>query len=203
MRKVIAISSTVSGEGKSFVAMNLGGIIAMSKKKVILLDLDMRKPKPALPNTAADNSRGVSTILIRKNTWQECLIQTRVPGFDFIQSGPHPPNPSELLLNGEFATMLDELSNTYDYVLLDTPPVGIVTDGIMAMKRADICIYIFRANYSKKNFVNNLKRIIRLNGFTTITAVLNALPATEEGKYGYGYYEDERRKKGVKSIFRR
>lgn len=198
--KVIAISSTVSGEGKSFVAMNLSGIMALSKKKVIMLDLDMRKIKTNLPGPV-DLSRGISTVLIRKNSWQECVTRTSLENFDYIPSGPLPPNPSELLLNGEFAAMLEDLKQTYDYIILDTPPVGLVTDGIMAMKRADISIYIFKANYSKKDFLFTLQRIININKFTNITTLLNALPSSGENAYGYGYYEAERKSR-LRSIFK-
>jgi capsular exopolysaccharide synthesis family protein len=191
-KKVIAISSTISGEGKSFIAMNLGGIMALSRKKVILLDLDLRKPKEKLPFAVEDKSKGVSTVLIRKNAWQECIIKTPIETFDYLPSGPHPPNPSELLLNGEFEDLLHDLKKHYDYILLDTPPVGLVTDGIMAMKRADISIYIFRANYSKKDFLANMQRIININKFSNITMVLNALPSQGKTSYGYGYYEEQR-----------
>ena len=74
--------------------------MAYSNKKVILVDLDMRKPKGNGTSTFDDRTRGVSTILIRKNSWQECLAKTPLENFDFLPSGPHPPNPSELLLNG-------------------------------------------------------------------------------------------------------
>lgn len=201
-QKVIAISSTVSGEGKSFIAMNLGGVMALSKKKVVLLDLDMRKQKDNSHFTVSDNGKGMSTILIRKNSWQECLVKSSYEYFDFIPAGPHPPNPSELLMNGEFSQLLADLKKHYDFILMDTPPVGVVTDGIMAMKHADISIYIFRANYSKKEFINNLQRIVRINKFMNITTVLNALPSTSETAYGYGYYEEEK-KSWARSIFKK
>src|ERR1043165_1853042 len=99
-KKVIAISSTVSGDGKSFLASNLGGMLALSKKKVVLLDLDMRKSKG---NVQRDI--GISTILINRNSIEDCIVPTSIDGLDMIPSGPHPPNPSELLLNGEFENM--------------------------------------------------------------------------------------------------
>ncbi len=200
--KVIAISSTVSGEGKSFIAMNLGGVLALSNKKVILLDLDMRKPKNNLPTDIEDGTRGISTILIRRDTWASCLTKTRLENLHYLHSGPHPPNPSELLMNGEFEGLLQDLKKSYDYIILDTPPVGLVTDGIMAMKQADISIYIFRANYSKKDFLYNLQRIININKFSNITTLLNALPNTGEQSYGYGYYEEPRKNNWFMKIFK-
>ena len=86
-------------------------------------------------------------------------------------------------------------------ILLDTPPVGLVTDGIMAMKHADVSIYVFRADYSKKEFLHNLKRIISINRFTNITTLLNAV-ASSGKTYGYGYYEDNGRQVTLKSLFR-
>ncbi len=200
-KKTIAISSTVSGEGKSFIAMNLGAVMALSDKKVILVDLDMRKSKVGVPFRPSDNVKGVSTILIRKHSWQESVIATSVEGFDYLPSGPHPPNPSELLLHGAFTNLLEELKENYDVIILDTPPVGLVTDGIMAMKQADVSLYVFRADYSKKEFLQNLKRIVSLHKFSNITTLLNAV--TFNGKtYGYGYYEESSKSVTLKSIFK-
>jgi len=128
--------------------------------------------------------------LIRKNTWKECVVATQLETLDYIPAGPHPPNPSELLLTNEFECLLKDLKNDYDYIILDTPPVGLVTDGIMAMKRSDISIYIFRANYSKRNFLTNLQRIVNINKFSNLTMVLNAMPSVGNNGYGYGYYEE-------------
>ncbi len=198
--KVIVISSTVSGEGKSFLARNLGGILAMSKKRVILLDLDMRKAKDNSNGHVGNSLKGISTILINRNTLEESITKTSIEGLDFIPSGPHPPNPSELLLNGEFENLLKQLRDKYDYIVIDTPPVGLVTDGIMAMKKADLSIYVVRANYSKKDFLKNLERAISINKLSNVAVVLNALPST--GKT-YGYYQEDKAKKNwVKQIFR-
>jgi tyrosine-protein kinase Etk/Wzc len=110
-----------------------------------------------------------------------------------------------LLLNGEFLSVLDDLKKNYDIILLDTPPVGLVTDGIQAMKKADMSIYIFRADYSKRDFVKNLQRIITINRITNVTTLLNALPTLGEKTYGYGYYEEERESKVgmIRTFFRR
>lgn len=195
-RKVIAISSTVSGEGKSFLAVNLGGVLALSSKKVILLDLDMRKSKENLPFDIQDKSKGVSTVLIRKNKWRDCIVKTPLANFDYMPSGPHPPNPSELLLNGEFSQLLADLKTEYDFVVMDTPPVGLVTDGIMAMRQADLSIYMVRANYSKKEFLKNLERVIRINKLNKTAVVLNALPDSGQ-TYGYGYYQETKSRNGL------
>lgn len=199
-KKIITISSSVSGEGKSFLAMNLGGVLAMSNKKVALIDLDMRKTKKDSPGLGDQNGKGLSTVLIKKNSWRECLQKTTIPNLDFIPSGPHPPNPSELLLNEEFPNVLHEIQQEYDFVLIDTPPVGLVTDGIMAMRKSDLSIYVVRANYSKKEFLKNIERIVAVNKLNNVAIVLNAL--SHSGKaYGYGYYEDKSVKGGWKFLF--
>lgn len=185
----IAISSTISGEGKSFIAMNLGAVLAHTKKKVVLLDLDLRKTKTNVPKELQNTQKGISTVLIRKHTWQECLMSTSQENLSILPSGPHPPNPSELLLNGEFESLLSELKSQFDYIVMDTPPVGLVTDGIMGMKRADVSIYVARANYSRKDFLKNLQRIVSINKLTNMCTILNAVPG-QGASYGYGYYEE-------------
>jgi Mrp family chromosome partitioning ATPase len=101
-----------------------------------------------------------------------------------------------LLLNGEFSALLEDLKKEYDFVVLDTPPIGLVTDGIMAMKRADLSIYVFRANYSKKDFIRTFQRMITINKFKNVATVLNSVPTTSK-TYGYGYYEDKTPQKGI------
>jgi capsular exopolysaccharide synthesis family protein len=177
----------------------LGGVLAMSKKKVALVDLDMRKTKKGDFDNSELTSQGLSTVLIKKHSWRECVRKTSVENLDFIPSGPHPPNPSELLLNGEFSNLVNELQQEYDFIIMDTPPVGLVTDGIMAMRRSDLSIYVVRANYSKKEFLKNIDRIMTVNKLSNVAVVLNALPVSGKG-YGYGYYE-EPVKNGLKKFF--
>ncbi len=199
-KKVITISSSVSGEGKSFLALNLGVVLALSNKKVAFVDLDMRKTKKINSLIVNSTQLGLSTVLIKKNTWRECIQKTPIENLDYIPSGPHPPNPSELLLNGEFTSLIDEIRQEYDFIIMDTPPVGLVTDAIMAMRKSDLSIYVIRANYSKKDFLRNIDRIISVNKLSNVAIVLNALPQSGHA-YGYGYYEDKSTKKGWKNFF--
>lgn len=201
--KTISISSTIAGEGKSFLALNLGGVIAMSRRKVVLVDLDMRKPKLNIPFNIPDIQKGVSTALIRKYDIEECIVPTGLENFDYIPAGPHPPNPSELLTNGDFTHVVNRLKELYEFVIIDTPPVGLVTDGIMAMKKTDVTIYVVRANYSKKDFLQNIERIQKLHKLNNVSVVFNALPSNNNKMYGYGYYEDQTPlKKSWKNILR-
>jgi len=188
-RKVISVSSTISGEGKSFLALNLSAVLALSKKKVVLLDLDMRKHKNNGLIKVDDHQKGISTVLINRHQWQECILQTPLPNLDFLPCGPHPPNPSELLLNGDFTKLIDSLKSNYDFVVIDTPPVGLVTDGIMAMKKSDLSIYVVRANYSKSDFLQQFQRLIKINKIENVAVVVNAVPSSRKN-YSYGYYQD-------------
>ncbi len=185
--KVISITSTVSGEGKTFLAINLGGIISLSRQKVLLVDMDMRRPKIHLAFDQGDMQRGLSTILIHKHSLKECIVQTNMENLDYLPSGPTPPNPSELIMGDEVDKLLEELKQEYHTIILDTPPVGLVTDGILAMKKADITIYTIRADYSRKDFVNTLNRLVKTNRFNNLSVVLNSVQFSGKNGYGYGY----------------
>ncbi|HEY0976212.1 MAG TPA: polysaccharide biosynthesis tyrosine autokinase, partial [Flavobacteriales bacterium] len=183
--RIIAVTSTISGEGKTFVAINLAGIISFSGKRVIILDLDMRKPKIHL-GFGVDNAMGMSTLLINRNTMDECIQRSAMLNLDLITAGPIPPNPSELIISPRMTDILEELKTRYDVILIDNPPVGLVTDGIAMIQKADIPIYIFRSDYSKKTFVHNADRLINENRISKLSAVLNGVDI-DRNKYGYNY----------------
>lgn len=183
--KTIAITSTISGEGKTFVAINLAGIISYSGKRVIILDLDMRKPKIHL-GFGVENVRGMSTLLIDRDKLENCIKHSSLEGLDFITAGPIPPNPSELIISQRMTDLLTELKTRYDVVLIDNPPVGLVTDGIPMIQIADYPIYIFRSDYSKKQFVQNVDRLINENNIKRLTSILNGVDI-DRNKYGYNY----------------
>lgn len=186
-KKVISVTSTVSGEGKTFVTVNLAAIIAFSKKRVVVLDLDMRKPKVHLAFEGENNDKGLSTLLIGKHQLQECIRTTVIPGLDYLPAGPTPPNPSELVMNGDFDNLLKKLKEQYDVIVIDTPPVGLVTDGILIMKKADLPLYVFKAEYSKKIYFRTLNRLTNLNQFRNIAVILNGVQSGNSYGYGYGY----------------
>lgn len=205
--KLVAISSTISGEGKTFIAINIAGIIAYSGKKVVILDLDMRKPKIHL-GFGVQNIKGMSTILIEKDSIENCIQHSVMDNLDFITAGPIPPNPSELIISERMEHLLAELKKKYDFIIVDNPPVGLVTDGISIIQKADYPIYVFRADYSKKNFIHNLDRLINENKVKHLSVVLNGVDIDRSAygyNYGYGYgygygytsdyYNDMERKK--------
>ncbi|MEA3447542.1 MAG: polysaccharide biosynthesis tyrosine autokinase [Bacteroidota bacterium] len=182
---MITISSTVSGEGKTFIAINLGGILAMANKKVILLDLDLRKPR-LHKSFGFDNNNGISTILIGKHSIDECIHGTEIDNLEVISSGPIPPNPSELILTKKYNQMLDALKKQYDYIVVDTPPVGIVTDAIRSFQDSDYAFYITRADHSPRTFISYINNLAESKSLTNLSLVLNGMDESS-GKYGYGY----------------
>ncbi len=182
--KLIAVTSTVSGEGKTFFAMNLAGILAFSNKKVIVIDLDMRRPK-IHQSFNVKNIKGISTILSGIDKVSDCIQPSKVKNLDFITAGPVPPNPSELILDKNMNNMIESLKKEYDFIIVDTPPVGIVTDGMNCLLMADYPVYLFKANYSKRMFIQNLNRLIFDNKISRLSLVLNAVGYESSG-YGYG-----------------
>ena len=187
--KVIAVTSTISGEGKTFVAINLGGIIAFSGKKVIILDLDMRKPKTHI-GFNAQNAVGMSTILIDKVKIDDAIQKSTLENLDFITAGPIPPNPSELVIGAKMTDVINHLKGKYDFIVIDNPPIGIVTDALPIITKADFPIYILRANVSKKIFLQNINHLKEENKVKNISVILNGAgdrAQRDSSGYGYGY----------------
>jgi len=213
--KVISVTSTISGEGKTFVALNLAGIIAFSGKKVVVCDLDMRKPK-IHRGFDVENSEGMSTLLIGRSSLDAAIRSSKLENLDFITAGPIPPNPSELIISSTMDSILVELKKRYDVVILDTPPVGLVTDAVPLLQKADYPIYIFRSDYSRKHFVqvadklvneNNIQVSVILNGVNLDRAKYSRRYSYGYG-YGYGYssgdgYYDDQKKKKKRSLIQR
>lgn len=212
--KVISITSTISGEGKTFVGINLAGIIAYSGKKVIVLDLDMRKPKIhkafSEANNIVPNRKGMSEILSDIEPFESCIQKSRVANIDFITAGTTPPNPSELILSDAMDNLISSLKKEYDFIIIDNPPIGLVTDAMKNMQRADFPIYVFKSNYSKRFYIANLdflyteckisKMSLVLNGFD-FSSMYGGKYGSKKGYgkyssygygygYGYGYYEE-------------
>lgn len=210
--RLITVTSTVSGEGKTFVSINLAGVLAMTGHKVVILDLDLRKPKVHQAFNV-DNEKGISTILIGRDAWKDCVSETDVDSLDFISAGPVPPNPSELIMKNEFNDLLKELSEVYDHIIIDTPPTGLVTDGLLIMKKANLSIYVIRADYSHKGVEKNINKLIKTGQFPHLSLLLNSVSENTGYGYGYGYgygkgygayYEEGNEKKSFLSrIFKR
>ena len=186
---VISITSTIGDEGKSTIATNLGAIISMTKRKTIILNLDMRKPT-LHKYFGAPNTKGMSTLLSGNTTLDEVTQHTEYEYLDIITSGPVPPNPSELIEGALIEKILMKLREIYDVIILDTPPIGLVSDARILMPFSDTNIYVVRANYSKKEFLRNVEKLSK-EDIKGLGIVLNDVKM-ESGSYGYGYYEEDK-----------
>jgi len=172
--KVLSVTSTISGEGKTFFAINLAGVIAFSNKKVIIVDSDMRKPKIHL-GFNVENIHGLSTILMGKDTIENCIRKSSLENLDFITAGIIPPNPSELILESKMDMLIEDLKKKYDFVIIDNPPIGLVTDGMKSLTIADYPIYILKANQSKRLFIQNINRLYDESNLKRLSIVLNSV----------------------------
>jgi capsular exopolysaccharide synthesis family protein len=184
--KTIAVTSSISGEGKTFVSLNLAGIIAMSGKKTILLDLDLRKPKIHL-GLGVSNDAGMSSLISEQYELKDCIKASKIGNLFFITAGPIPPNPSELLLSDRFKDIIEELKTQFDVIIMDNPPIGLVSDGIKILTDADIPIYVFKSHYSKRIFAHRVKELFDMNQLTKLNVILNGIKANGRSNYGYGY----------------
>ena len=183
--KVIAVSSSVSGEGKTFVILNLAGLIAASGKKTLIIDLDLRKPK-VHHGFNVENTNGMSNFISGLSTFDDVIKHSTFANLDFITSGLIPPNPSELIQSNAFKTILSDLKERYDMILIDNPPVGIVSDGIHVLAQADIPIYIFKANFSKRIFAERVEELFKVQKIQKLNVILNGVE-NNNSIYGYGY----------------
>ncbi len=185
---VVGVSSALAGEGKSLSAVNLAFSLAQLNKRVLLIDCDMRRPSLAAKLQIPKNP-GLSNYLTGQaalpDVIQPCGNEVK-EGFDVIASGRNPPNPIELLSSPAMETLLNELRGSYDYILLDLPPVGEVSDAMVAAKLTDGILLVARQNYGNTVALVNAVQQFRFVETRLLGIVLNAI-SEGGGKYGYGY----------------
>ena len=190
-KKVIQFTSTTSGEGKTFISSNLAMSMALLGKKVILLGLDIRKPRLAEMFGFSSRTKGITAFLAGDPNDKELLFDQIIPSgindnLDILPAGIVPPNPAELLSKVNLDNAIKFLSERYDYVLLDTAPVGLVTDTLIIARVADASIYVCRADYTAKNDLNLVNSLYAENKLKNMSIVLNGVDMTKR-KYGYYY----------------
>ncbi|HEY6143560.1 MAG TPA: polysaccharide biosynthesis tyrosine autokinase [Flavobacterium sp.] len=186
--KTLMITSSVSGEGKTFCSINIATVFALSEKKTVIIGLDLRKPK-IFDDFNLKNEVGVVNYLIKQKTIDEIINHTHIPYLDVIISGPIPPNPSELIMSDAMKELIDELKDKYDYIILDTPPVGLVSDALELAQYSDVTLYIVRQNFTKKEMITLLNNRLKRGELNNTSIVLNGFQnkAKYGGGYGYGY----------------
>ena len=191
--KVTLLTSSMSGEGKSFVTSNIGVALAISGKKTVLLELDLRKPKVS-QYLELVNKTGLSNYLIGKAEIKDIIQLSGLhSNFFVVGSGPIPPNPSELLIHDEIETLIEYLRANFDEILIDTPPVGLVTDAQILARLADATTYVVRQDVTFKHQIKNLNDLYVNQKFPKLNVILNGIKlGTSYGYgYGYGYYSDD------------
>ncbi|MFH2141006.1 MAG: polysaccharide biosynthesis tyrosine autokinase [Bacteroidota bacterium] len=186
--KVINISSTVSGEGKTFCAVNLASILAMSEKKTLIMGVDLRKPK-LHKEFGVTNNKGLTTYLIGKDKLEDIIVNTDIENLDFIPAGPVPPNPAEMIDTKKMADLMGELQKIYDYIVLDTPPVALVTDALLLNKFTSINIFVVRQNYSSKSVLKFVNDLFAEKDMKSLSILINdvKVPSYYGYRSGYGY----------------
>lgn len=189
--KVILMTSTTSGEGKTFIASNVAISFALLGKKVVLVGLDIRKPRLAELFEIDDHHHGITNLLIKDNiTWDDVNKQIVNSGvnsnLDLLMAGPVPPNPGELVTRKSLEETMDILKEHYDYIIIDTAPVGLVTDTLALGRIANATVYVCRADYTQKSSFGLINGLAYEKKMPNMSIVLNGVDLSKK-KYGYYY----------------
>lgn len=204
--KVLMTTSSMGGEGKSFIAINLASVLALSGKKVLLMELDLRKPRIS-DALRVDNVQGFSDYVVSDLKVRDIIKQSNIhANCFFINSGTIPPNPSELLVNSKVQQLFDEVKNEFDYIILDTAAVGLVSDSLLLAKYTDLVLYIVRQRVTYKKQINIVQALVNEKKFKKVDIILNDIKKVPGYGYGYGYtrgsgYYDDDKKPFWKKIF--
>lgn len=202
--RIITVTSTISGEGKTFCSVNLACIIAHSNKKTLLIGMDMRKPKMH-SHFKMSNGVGLSNYLIGKKTIEEVVQKTADEYLDIIVSGPVPPNPATLLETKALEDLIAYAHKNYDFVVIDTPPIALVSDALLLAKHSDINLFVIRQNYSRTDVLDLINDLNKNKSIPDFNILVNdvKLSGYYGNKYGYeygygygygygqGYYDDD------------
>jgi len=195
-KKIVLVSSSEPGAGKSTTCSNLAVLMAQTGSRVLLVDADLRKPT-LHKHFHVSKSDGLTRYLINLATWQECVQKDVAPNLDLITSGPIPPNPSELLGSARMVQFLNRVAEEYAYVFIDTPPVNVVTDGLVLAARASGTVLVCRQNATTydelEEAVNNIKNVngnllgVIINDYKQIGSERKRQYYYKKYGYGYGY----------------
>ena len=183
-KSVILVTGDSQSVGKTFNSINTASIYALYGKKTVLLGFDMRKPK-LFQEFGLNNNIGLSTYLSNKDTLDEVIQASgKIPNLDIITSGPIPPNPAELIASDKCNELFDKLKEIYDYIIIDTPPLGLVTDAFLLMRHSDVNLYIVRQGVTNKNIFGSIIKDVESRDIK-VNIILNGIK--QEGGYGYHY----------------
>lgn len=190
-QKTIMFTSTTTGEGKTFTAANLAVSFALLGKKVVLVGLDIRKPRLAQLFEIDDKKHGITNLIVKNSPNKDDILGQIVPSginnnLDLLMAGPIPPNPAELVARTSLDDIMGNLREMYDYILIDTAPVGLVTDTLQISRVADVTVYMCRADYTPKESFELINSLAAEKKLPTMCVVLNGIDMSKK-KYGYYY----------------
>lgn len=190
--KVMLVTSSVSGEGKSFVSLNLASSFSLLGKRVALVGMDIRSPKLAQMLDIND-APGVTAFLSRHDVALEDVVQRcpEVENLDIIVGGTIPPNPSELLLTTRVQELVDQLKERYDYIIIDSAPIAMVSDTYSLARYANVTVYVTRSNYTKRSLVRYMNNAIGRRQLNNVAVVINDTNPKMSQGYGYGYGQEK------------
>ncbi|MCX6327202.1 MAG: polysaccharide biosynthesis tyrosine autokinase [Bacteroidia bacterium] len=180
---VIAVSSTISSEGKTFISINLAAIMAMVGKKVLLIGLDLRRPR-INKVFEFDDSPGMSTYLSGNCDYEETIMKTQINNLFYAPSGPIPPNPAELIETEQMKKLMERAKKEFDYIIIDTPPVAIVTDTLLLAPYVNVNLFIVRQRYTSRNTLDMIEQLNNHGELKNMAIVINDISLS--GYYGYG-----------------
>ena len=187
-KMAVCVTSTESGDGKTFLSTNLAALYAMTGKKTLLIDLDLRKPN-IHTKLGLENGDGVSNFLIGDCKLEDTLVTNTPFGFDFMRAGTIPPNPGELVHADKLVTTLKELREKYDFIVIDTSPIGLVPDAYAMIEQCDMCLFIIRCMQTNKSFCKQTLEQMQevVDNPDKIQIVLSDIPTEGRHSYGSGY----------------
>jgi len=184
--KVIVVTSSMQSEGKSITAINLAISYAMTDRKVLVIDCDLRRPKLARL-LQMSGKVGLSNLIMQPKLQERAVLSTDIRGLDVILSGDIPPNPSELLGSPRMKRLIEALRQSYDYIILDSPPVNMVTDAVVLAPESDGVLFLVRANHSERGAVIHAVEQLEYAKAKILGFVLNDVNM-EKTHYGYKRY---------------
>ena len=223
-KPVVLVTSSFSGEGKSFVSTNIGAVMALTGKRTVIMELDIRKPK-VLTNLDLKRQKGITNYIIGNASVDEIIMPVpNVENLFVISCGPVPPNPAEMLLDPKLKQLFEEVKRKFDIVIVDTAPVGLVSDAMVIGRHADCTLYILRQGYTYKSQVRLIDELYTQKKLPRLSVLLNDMKGgvgygsyygygiygySGRNRYGYGYgygyfdVEQKKKKKGIlKKLFK-
>ena len=188
--QAIALTSSVPNEGKTEVSFNIARSIADDNKKVIYIDADIRKSVVLARYGVDKEVKGLSHYLTRQASLSEVIYDTNIKNLHTIFTGTKAPNPAELLGSSKFEKLITELKETYDYIIIDCPPLGSVIDAVLVAKVCDGSILVIEQDNVSYKVIQGVKKQLEQGGSKILGAILNKVESTGKGYYGYykGYY---------------